>query len=189
MWVSPWKGFEFGLTVGDRVVVRRRGKPACTWRFCLVSSQGRASLTWLFKSATGFEKSEFWWSPKEGKVVGGPGGLPPGKFFWVLSWQNTNLEVVCIICQCKFSQEQPLGCIVRQIYETSFYDVNPWVSIRSNLAEHTSNCQARVPLSATFQRKEVLAVSQRMQCTKQYAFLRSYLSSAVWPFADIASAC
>ena len=29
----------------SRVVVRRRGKPACTWRFCLVSSQGRASLT------------------------------------------------------------------------------------------------------------------------------------------------
>ena len=126
---------------------------------------------------------------KGGKSCGGSGGLAPGKIFWVLSWQNTNLEVDCIIYQCKFSQEQPLGCVVRQIYESSFCDVNPWASIRGNLAEHTSNCKASVPLSATFQRKEVLAVCQRMQCTKQYAFLRSYRSSAVWPFPDIASAC
>ena len=35
------ESFEFSLTVGDQVVVRHRGKPACTWRFCLVSSQGR----------------------------------------------------------------------------------------------------------------------------------------------------
>ena len=39
------ESFDFSLTVRDRVVVRRRGKPAYTWRFCLVSSQGRASLT------------------------------------------------------------------------------------------------------------------------------------------------
>ena len=38
------ESFEFSLTVGDRVVVRHRGKPACTWRFCLVSSQGRPAL-------------------------------------------------------------------------------------------------------------------------------------------------
>ena len=166
---------------------------------------------------------------KGGKSCGGSGGLVPRENFLSFCWQNTNREVVCIIYQCKFSQEQPLGCIVRQIYESSFYDVNPWVStnlevvciiyqckfsqeqplgcivrqiyessfydvnplvsIRGNLAEHTSNCKASVPPSATFQRKEVLAVSQRMQCTKQYAFLRSYRSSAVWPFPAIASAC
>ena len=34
-----------------------------------------------FLTSTGFEKSEFWWSPKEGKVVGGPGAWPPEKFF------------------------------------------------------------------------------------------------------------
>ena len=45
------ESFEFSLTVRDRVVVRRRGKPAYRGRFCLVSSQGRASLTCLFKSA------------------------------------------------------------------------------------------------------------------------------------------
>ena len=39
------ESLEFSLTLGDRVVVRRRGKPACIRRFCLVSSQGRASLT------------------------------------------------------------------------------------------------------------------------------------------------